>query len=89
MTHFGISNDTGVDELDALLMRDENPADKFDLLQQAIIAGNQTAVAYLLMKNYKPSSYHPDCNEYLHLACKLNRHVMVKTIIEVGHNVAR
>lgn len=79
-----ITEQTDFDELDALLQAEEQPADQYDLLQQAIIAANQAALSYLLMRNYRSVNHHPQCNDYLHLACKLKREVMIKTIIEVG-----
>lgn len=79
-----ISTETDFEQLDLLLHNAGEADDELDFLQQAIIAGNQSAVSYLLLKSYKPVVYHPPCNEYLHLACKLNRDIMVKFIIEVS-----
>lgn len=84
MTQMSISSETDFDQLDQLLQKPEVSGSNLDLLQQAIITGNKPAVSYLLLKNYKPVTYHPPCNEYLHLACKLDRDVMVKAIVEVG-----
>lgn len=81
-----VKSDTSLDEIDELLNKcvikeyfGENR--KLDILQEAIISGNTDAVSYLLMKNCPSLDYHPPCNEYLHLACKLRNPAMVQTIL--------
>jgi len=83
-----VKSDTSLDEIDELLNKcvikeyfGENR--KLDILQEAIISGNTDAVSYLLMKNCPSLDYHPPCNEYLHLACKLRNPAMVQTILAV------
>lgn len=55
----------------------------YDPLQQAIILNNKDAVIYCLMQKVYPDTYHPLCDDYLHLACKLGRESVVKTLLEV------
>lgn len=79
---FHLNEDTDFDEIE-LLLKEARGRCNYDLLQQAIIVNNSNAVAYLLMKGKYPEYHHPKCNNYLHLACRLGRVSMVKTIIEV------
>lgn len=83
-----VSKTTTFDEIDRILDRDKDvtkpDSNGYDLIQQSIISGNDSALSYLLTKTNVLHTYRPTCNEYLHLACKLGHHVMVKIIIEVS-----
>lgn len=81
-----ITADTGFDELEDILSTYDvcKNSSSYDLLQQAIIVNNPGAVTYLLTKGLASELLHPPCNEYLHLACKLNRDIIGKQIILVS-----
>lgn len=81
-----ITTNTDFDKIDGILrtVKATEPNEAgYDLLQQSIIAANESALSYLLMQGNIPSHHHPTCNEYLLLACKLGHHVMVSMLMEV------
>lgn len=82
-----ISHNTDFDEIDHLLknVTISSNLQSYDLIQQSIISGNDSALSYLLMKDYVSATYRPPCNDYLHLACKLGSHKMIHMIIEVSY----